>query len=146
MPRPREEVRAATDRPRRTDRSWLGGTVAVLAAVLGPVALVVGLVDLDGPSRVELTVANPTSWDVSVTLRGPDGDRLPLDVLGRRSGAREYTEVVDLGDRWTFVFSHRGTAVEVPMTRDDLVEVGWQVDVPRSLAERLESEGVAPSP
>ena len=94
------------------------------------------------PTIEEVTIVNGTDYDLEVEIAGQDGDGwLPLARVGAgtEGSARE---VIDQGDAWVFRFRHWGEQVgEVTFTRGGLEEIGWSVEVPAEIAERLEDLG-----
>ncbi|HEY8525271.1 MAG TPA: hypothetical protein VIL48_09920 [Acidimicrobiales bacterium] len=121
------------------------GTVATLLAVAA-LAAVVSLF-LRGPDRVDrVAVENPHPWYVSVNVRGGDDDGwLPVGAVERES-SQSYRDVIDQGPTWTFRFAYAGHTADLHVTRDQLAEDGWQVTVPRELAEELSGDRVATTP
>src|SRR2546430_11210638 len=95
------------DRPARSFRQLKSDTIAIAVAVI--VVMLVGLIVLDGPSRVgRLTLANPSEFDIVVDVSSGDGVRwLPLAVL-ERGATRDYAGVLDQGSTWTFRFRAQG--------------------------------------
>lgn len=101
----------------------------------------------DAAGVVERVVLiNEIDYSANVDVRG-DGDAwLGLTTVPAHQ-TREVQQVVDQGDRWTFRFAygpHEG--VEVELTRDELVDAEWQVEVPAELEVNLREEGVLPPP
>ncbi len=135
------------DRPARSIGHYLrADAVAIVIAIAS--VLVVGVVLLDGPARINrLTLTNPTEYDVSVQLASSaDGAVLPLAVLGQRS-TRDIRDVIDQGDSWVFRFRAQGQdAGDLTITRDALAAAGWQVTVPATVTSQLQALGVPPSP
>ena len=94
--------------------------------------------------RVE--IVNETSYSAKVEVSGSDRGWLVLTTVSPRSTI-EVNEVIDQGDRWSFRFSY-GTQepVDVEVSRAELAEAGWQVEVPLELEEQLRAEGIVPPP
>jgi hypothetical protein len=113
-------------------------------ALLG---LMVLLSACDGVTYVDrVTVVNETDYAADVAVQGDDGSWLGL---GRVSADEmdEFEEVIDQGPLWTFRFSYgKYPPVELEISKDDLREAGWQVEVPDELEEKLRAEGVSPPP
>ena len=139
---------AQPDAPDRTRRSAGMGVVAValgLAAAL-TMAFVAGL--SGGPTTVpRLTFDNPTDYALAIEVR-PDGDPAWTSagsVAQRSTGVVE--EVVDQGEVWVFRFDSQGhTGGELRLTRAELEQSGWRVEIPRDVGARLAQHGAPPTP
>ena len=135
------------DRPARSIGRFLGADAVAIVIAIASV-LVIGVVLLDGPARIDrLTVANPTDYDVTIQLAtSPNGAWLPLAVLGQRS-TRDFRDVIDQGDDWVFRFRAQGQdAGDVTISLADLAAAGWQMTIPASAATQLQALGVPASP
>jgi hypothetical protein len=107
----------------------------VVAACAGP------------PSTVkEITIVNPTSYDLAVEVTGRARDSwLPLAVVeaGSEDAAQE---VLDQGDVWVFRFLHWGqTITELSVTRAELQRSGWHLDIPAEVEQELQEMGRPPA-
>jgi hypothetical protein len=110
-------------------------TLLWLAACSGP------------PPRVDrITIVNPTGYDLDVDVGSPGGDSwLPVAIVEARS-ERVAEEVIDQGEVWVFRFLHWGDPVrELSLTRAELEEAGWRVEVPGEVEERLQELERPPS-
>jgi hypothetical protein len=92
-----------------------------------------------GPApTVEITVVNPTDYDLEIHVAGEDRDGwLPVAIVEARSEdvARG---VIDQGEVWIFQFRHLGDAVgERSLSREELARSGWRLEVPEQVEERL---------
>jgi hypothetical protein len=117
----------------------------LVLAVAGTLPLVAAA--LRDPVHVDrVAVENSSPWRLNVAVSDADEDGWyqlgPVD----REELRDFREVVDQGERWTFRFSYDGSAVTTDLTRDELAEAGWQVSVPDALAAELEESGVPETP
>ena len=95
------------------------------------------------PLTVErIIIANPTDYDIDVDVTGEDRNSwLPVSIVEARAEdvARE---VIDQGKVWTFRFLHWGDPVgEVRLTRAELERMGWRLEVPAEVGERLQQLG-----
>jgi hypothetical protein len=110
-------------------------TLLWLAACSGP------------PARVDrITIVNPTGYDLDVDVAGRErGGWLPVAIVEARS-ERVAEEVIDQGEVWVFRFLHWGDPVrELSLTRAELEEAGWRVEVPGEVEERLQELERPPS-
>jgi hypothetical protein len=99
------------------------------------------------PSTVDrIAIVNPTAYDLDVDVAGPERDGwLPVAIAEARS-ERVAEEVIDQGQVWMFRFLHWGDPVgELSLTRAELEETGWRVEVPGEVEERLRQLGRPPS-
>ena len=102
---------------------------------------------VDTPTFVDLTIVNPTAYDVYVDARS-SGDPA-LVGLGRVRHGREagFDGVLDQGDVWVFEFDYGGVdAGSLEVTREDLVDSDWRVEVPTAVATELEAAGIGLPP
>jgi hypothetical protein len=134
--------------PRRPQARHVGHVLLAAALVA---AVVVGLLVssrvTSGPSAVpELTIANPTLYQVDVDVTGADRSGwLPLGSV-RRESEQTVQDVIDPGQQWVFRFRYGGRdAGELTLSRDDLRAAGWRITVPQAVGDRLRDEGVGPS-
>lgn len=109
------------------------------------VVMLVSAAALDRPATFvdRIEIANPTSYQVEVEVRGAASQGWLALGGFRRESSRTVEDVLDQGDRWTFRFSYGGfVAGEVGMSRAD---VRGQVMIPPSVGDRLAEAGFAPS-
>jgi hypothetical protein len=134
--------RAPVRRP--TDRGFILRVVAI--AVVG-IALVLGLTALmRGPSFVSrLTIDNPTSLPIEVTVSNPDSaGRLDIGSVPPESSGT-FDDVVDMGARWEIRLVANGRAeVRTTVTRAELARDGWTFTVPDALRSDLIRRGAIP--
>nr|MDQ6928612.1 hypothetical protein [Actinomycetota bacterium] len=93
-----------------------------------------------------LTIANPTAYEVNVEISGSQGSGwLDLGTVPReREVALE--NVVDQGGKWTFRFSSGGVfAAEMALSRADLEQGQWRVNIPDGIAVPLQEAGLPTS-
>jgi hypothetical protein len=120
--------------PRRLFGVWLV-TLVWLAACSGP-----------APTVDEITVANPTDYELEIDVTGEDRDGwLPVTIVQARSEAVA-RGVIDQGEIWIFRFRYVGEAVgELSLSREELERSGWRLDVPEEVEERLQQIGTPQS-
>jgi hypothetical protein len=94
------------------------------------------------PTVEEITIVNPTDYDLDVDVTGGERDGwLPVAIVKART-EDVAQEVIDQGEVWIFRFLHWGDPVgEVRLTRGDLERDGWRVEVPAGIGERLQQLG-----
>jgi hypothetical protein len=131
-----------TSPPRRTHRAPI---------VLGAVAVVAVFVIaqlLAAPHYVSrLTFQNPTPYELTVEVSNGHGDGwLPLGTIDRRSST-QFGEIYDVGDGWEFrVWAQGAEAGRFRLTRAQLEQSGWRVQVPRQIGDDLTAAGVERQP
>lgn len=116
--------------------------------MLGVVAPLLWLAACSGsPQTVDrITIVNSTGYDLDVDVAGPEqGSWLPVAIADANSEELS-EEVIDQGEVWVFRFVHWGDPVgELSLTRAQLVEEGWRVEVPEEIEKRLQQLGRPPS-
>jgi hypothetical protein len=92
----------------------------------------------------EITVTNST--DHAAMVEVADDDRDSWLGLGRIPPGEEHTfeEVIDFGEQWRFRFVHPEHSEEITVSREQLVDNDWRVEVPARYGERLDELGVEP--
>ena len=121
---------------------WLiGAALLVAVALLGPRLV-------RGPAFVErVSVVNPSPYDIHVEVSG-DGRTgwMSLTTVGRASTGAAL-DVVDQGAVWRFRFEAQGRrGGELQVSRADLRQAGWSIEVPEAVVTRLRDAGAPPSP
>lgn len=122
---------------------------AIIAVVLGVLALVVGLQVLehaDHPGFVDrMTVANATQYPVDIEIKAAgDQSWLGLGTVDSRS-RQEFHQVVDQGHDWVIrLTANGGAAVSLPMSRTALAEADWRIDVTPQIGAQLREAGAIP--
>ena len=93
----------------------------------------------------QVNVVNDTEYSVNVDVVGEKG-RIGLGAVPAGE-TMILSDVLDQGSTWTFEFSYSDVADAgtLEVTRDDLEANDWTVEIPDSVAQRLEREGIAPS-
>ena len=134
-------------KPRRRQLEHLGtNTAAIVIATL--FALVCGaFIVRDADRAPDLTIDNPTSYDVRVEVS--DGARSEWTALGT---ARQFCNLaidapVDQGDTWSFRFHAQGVAShDIVIDRHALEQSGWRVTIGADLAQQWEQQSVPHPP
>lgn len=121
-------------------------------ALRGPwrpvVATLLWLAACSGPPPTvdRITIVNTTGYDLDVDVAGRErGSWLPVSIA--EAGSEDVAEqVTDQGEVWIFRFLHWGEPVgELSLTRAELEQDGWRVEVPEEVEERLRELGRPPS-
>jgi hypothetical protein len=117
------------------------------------IAIVVAVVGLlfssaRGPHFVSgISVVNQTAYPYDVDASKEAGDGwTSVGTVGPKATER-FQDVVDQGDHWVLRFSYAGqTAGELMLSRGDLVQRHWRIEVPAQFAEKLRAFGINPPP
>ena len=142
------DIRATTREPqsRRNllQRIRLPHVIIAVAALAGIVAGSRLLATFPQVDRI--TFRNPTTYDITVEVRGAEDDGwMPVATAGRRS-TTVAEAVYDIGDTWIFRFtSQNEEGGQFRLTRHDLQRAGWIVLIPGSVEDQLRAKG-APLP
>jgi hypothetical protein len=108
-----------------------------------PVALLL-LTACSGPAPTvdQITVANPTDYDLEIHVTGEDREGwLPMIIVEARS-EDVVRGVIDQGEVWIFQFRHLGDSMgESSLSREELERSGWRLEVPKEVEERLQQLG-----
>ncbi len=93
-----------------------------------------------------VTIVNPTPYQLNVELAAVgSGGSLDLGTAGR-DNTMVVEKVFDPGNRWVLRLSYAGeSAGEVAVSRSDLADAGWRMEIPPAVGDRLRAEGFAPS-
>lgn len=120
--------------------------VVALAVVAAAFGIGVGSLTRGAAFVAQVTIDNPTPYDLQVDVGGPGrGGILALGTVPR-DGSRSFEQVVDQGSRWVFRLSFGGKDVgEVVVPRPQLEKDGWRVAVPAAIGQDLAAAGHAPS-
>jgi hypothetical protein len=121
------------------------GQLAVALLAVGALWFAAGL--LAAPDRTELTVANPTEYDIDIVVHAPDSSSVA--VFGRvdRGETRTQPHLIDPGDDWVLSFRRGATDLgELRLTRAELDETDHRLEIPPEVARRAQDLGLAPSP
>ncbi len=137
---------AALTRPSPQIKNRRLDVVAMLATlIVGAVLLAAVIALLADPDRVDVTIENPTSFDVDVGLRSADGgNRHALGTVDPGS-SKSLSSVIDQGERWLFEFSYGGVDAPPLEVSRDVVTKGTVV-VPGVVEELFVAAGLSPPP
>jgi hypothetical protein len=100
------------------------------------------------PTRIErMTVVNPSPYDLSIDVRGANEDGWVAIGLVDQRATTDVQEVLDQGQQWTFRVAGQGhPAGTFTLTRPQLAQASWRVDIPPAIAATLQAAGAPPSP
>jgi hypothetical protein len=95
----------------------------------------------------EVTIVNDTAYSANVDVTGGTREGwLGLMTVGPDS-TRTVEEVIDQGEVWIFRFDHVGKhQEELEVSRGELEQNAWTIEVPQSFEQRLRELGVPPPP
>lgn len=94
--------------------------------------------------RVE--IVNDTEYTASVDVRGESGGWLGLTTV-EADDTNEVSSVIDQGSSWTFRFTYGShDPRELKMSKEELIDSDWRVEVPIEFEQGLRAEGVPPPP
>ena len=132
------------DNQRDRPRLW-AVTAAVVAvgmvAALGPALL-------RGPAFVErISFINRGPFDIHVEVTGDPEDGWRSIGTADAASTSLALEVIDEGSIWVFRFSGQGRdGGKLRITRNELRQAQWTVDIPEPVTDRLREAGAPPSP
>lgn len=110
-----------------------------MVAVVAGASLLFIIIEASQPDFSRLTIENPTDATLRVAVKAsPDGALLPLATLQPRS-SRAIGSVIDQGERWIFVAGWRDVREEFTVTRDELEQGGWTVQLPARIAVSVDA-------
>jgi hypothetical protein len=122
--------------------------LSLIALVVVGALLCAGMVyALRNPKVVpRVTVENPSSLDINVSVRSADDDaRLLLATVPPTTSATNL-DVFDQGDEWIFSFSGGGIdGGTLRVSRAKLAADGWRVVVPESVIRRIQTGTFVPA-
>jgi hypothetical protein len=101
----------------------------------------------DGAFVDDVTIVNDTEYSADVDVSGKERSGwLALTVVQPES-TTTVEGVIDQGEVWVFRFDYIGEhREEVEISRSELEESEWTVEVPESFEEKLRAMGVPPPP
>jgi hypothetical protein len=127
---------------RRRRRTVPTRLIDVTAA--GLFAIIVTAIAIQGPTRVpDITIDNPTPYDLTVKVSNGDGDEWMGFALVNARSATLVRAPIDQGSEWILDF---GAGGQFTVERSAIRDAGWRLRVPDDVAQRLEAAGIAPSP
>lgn len=93
-----------------------------------------------------VVLINETDYPAKVEVRGETRGWLGLTTVSPDS-TTAVEQVIDQGDKWTFRFSYGvHDPVEIALTRRELAEENWRVNVPTEFEQHLIDEEATPPP
>jgi hypothetical protein len=93
-----------------------------------------------------VVIINNTDYTAQTDVRGRGSGWLALATVGADE-TREVGQVIDQGELWIFRFAYGvNDPVEVEISRKELVDANWEIEVPSEFEEGLRDEGVPPPP
>lgn len=103
---------------------------------------------LRGPTFVDkLSIVNPSEYDIHVEASGNERQGWTSVTTADRDSTTDALDVIDQGALWVFRFSAQGRqGGELRITRTDLDQAGWSIQIPGSVIERVRQLGASPSP
>lgn len=136
-----------TERPRgglgERSRLWAVAAAVVAAGIIGGL----GPVLLRAPTVVErISFVNRGPYDIRVEVTGEPEQGWMGVTTARRRTTSVALEVIDQGPIWVFRFSAQGIdAGRLRVTRDELRQAGWTVEIPEAVIDRLRDAGASVS-
>ena len=129
------------DQQRRLRLVAVAVVAAGMIASLGPLLL-------RGPSFVEkVSFVNRGPYDLHVEVSDDGQDRWMGVTTADAASTTVALEVIDQGPIWVFRFSAQGRdGGQLRISRADLEQADWTMEIPDSIAERLRRAGAPPTP
>ncbi|CAN5237186.1 hypothetical protein BH18ACT4_BH18ACT4_16110 [soil metagenome] len=140
-----------TTSPIRLRRRSLRGLLdtnlaAVVVATI--VAYLIGPLLPGGPDLVgSVAVVNASEYDIQVQVSDDDRGGWMSLTTAESESTSVTSHVIDQGDAWVFRFSAQGRdGGELRMTRADLDQADWSVEIPDAVVDHLRQQGAPPTP
>jgi hypothetical protein len=117
----------------------------VARALLVPTLL--GLSACESVSFIDrVAIVNDTAYTANTDVRGRNSGWLGLTTV-EPEATNEVGQVIDQGELWIFRFAYGAhDPVEIEISRKELVDANWQIEVPSEFEEGLSDAGVPPPP
>jgi hypothetical protein len=112
-------------------------------------ALFVSVTQLLAPPRFisRINFENPTAYDLHIEVTDAKRDGWMPVGTARRDGTTIAEEIYDIGDVWLFRFGGQGEhGGELPLTRTQLKQDKWRVQIPAGVGDQLRERGASPPP
>jgi hypothetical protein len=94
----------------------------------------------------QVVIVNDTSYTAGVDVRGKDSEWVALATV-EAGETRDVGQVIDQGELWIFRFAYLlHDPVDIEISRKELVDAKWHVEVPAGFEDGLREEGVIPPP
>ncbi len=130
------------DDPRTTGDPVVRGLVVLTLAItiVGVLALIRAAVG-GGVDHVTVRIDNQAGLAVQVDAVDAAGDRVALGEADA-STLTTFSEIPDIGDRWTLVATYGGRQVHrATVARSDLAAANWTLTIPAGATTALERAG-----
>lgn len=115
------------------------GAVGALVVVVGACSDV-SLVD-------SITIANDMVYPAEAEVTGEERNGWLRLTLAQQGAETTVEEVIDQGETWIFRFDYIGKhEEEVEISRQELEQNDWTIEVPPSFEQRLRALGIPPPP
>ncbi len=136
-----ERTGSRTNQHRRLWPITLAVVAAGMVAALGPLLL-------REPSFVErVSFVNRAPYDLRVEVSDDNQDRWMGVTTADAASTTLALEVIDQGPIWVFRFSAQGRdGDQLRISRADLQQAGWRIEIPDSVTDRLRQAGAPPTP
>lgn len=124
----------------RTLHPWHLLVVAVAVALLFAASEL-----LKQPTFIdEITVENPTRYDITIHVTDAGRDGWMAVGTGERQSTSTFEEIIDQGEVWIFRFAAQGEdGGELRRSKAELERANWQVKIPMSVSDTLQSNGAS---
>ena len=137
----RYAIHAGRSRRRRPRRpTWWARPTLLIALTL--------LTACSSPSFVEqIEFVNQGDFPAEIQISNADGSGwLPIGLV-QGDAEKTFRQVIDQGDTWIFRFDYLEEHIEeVQMSRSELVDSDWTVEVPDEFERSLHEMGFSPPP
>ena len=95
----------------------------------------------------EVTIVNDTEYSANIDVTGKARDGWLLLTTVEPHSTTAVEEVIDQGEKWTFRFDYVGKYdQEVEISRRELEQDDWTIEVPQSFEQRLRDLNFSPPP
>jgi hypothetical protein len=140
-----ETSESSAHRPR--DPFFLSRSKVHLRSLITVLAMLLLLASCDSPALVDrVEISNETEYTADVDVRGETGGWLGLTTV-RAHDTNEVRQVIDQGSSWTFSFKYGNhDPLDLTITKEELINADWRVEVPNEFEDRLRAKGVPPPP
>jgi hypothetical protein len=94
-----------------------------------------------------ITIVNDTVYPAEAEVTGEDRNGWLRLTLAQQGAETTVEEVIDQGETWIFRFDYIGKhEEEVEISRQELEQDDWTIEVPSSFEQSLRDLGVPPPP
>jgi hypothetical protein len=117
-----------------------------MARPLVTTALVIGMLLLGGCSDDafvdRITVVNDTDYPAQVVVADRKRNGWSAVTTVDPTSTKDIQQIRDQGDVWVFRFAYGGHTEDVELSRRQLADDDWRIEVPPSFAEGLRNQGI----